>query len=269
MGSRIGAKFGVFLSAVALWPCAAEAGAWPQPVGRLQLIVPFTVSWATENYDAAGDAQRRNRFSKKELQPYFEYGLMRDLTLVGTAAFSNERSSWFGSTISQRGLSRVEFGARYALGEWQNTYFSLQPMMIWHGAASSDDGYSSKRGDVDGEFGITMGQHFKWLGLDGFSDNLIAIRVKPADTPNEIKANLTLGVSFKHDIQIMLKSESLATISQDQNAGVRQVMSNKLGLSFVKKIDKTVTTELSYMQSLSGKNTVKDNSLGFALWYSF
>ncbi|MES1990876.1 MAG: hypothetical protein V4441_07990 [Pseudomonadota bacterium] len=121
------------------------------------------------------------------------------------------------------------------MGEWQDTYFSLQPMAIWHGAASSDDGYSSKRGDVDGEFGITMGQHFKWLGLDGFSDNLIALRIKPGNTPNEIKANLTLGVNFKYDIQIMLKSESLATISQDRSAAARQVLSNKLGLSFVKK----------------------------------
>lgn len=269
MRSRIGAKFGVFMGFVALWPCAAAAGAWPQPVGKLQLIVPFTVSWATEEYDAAGDSQRRNRFSKKEFHPYMEYGLWKDLTLVGTISLAREHTSWLGSTISQSGLSRVEAGARYALGEWQETYFSLQPLIIWHGAMSSDDGYSSKRGDVDGEFGITMGQHFKWLGLDGFSDNLIAIRIKPANTPNEFKANLTLGVSFAHDLQIMMKSESLATISQDQNAAVRQVMSNKLGLSAVKKLDQTVTMELSYMQSLSGKNTVKDSSLGFALWYSF
>ncbi|MGV8997910.1 MAG: hypothetical protein ACOH12_13265 [Parvibaculaceae bacterium] len=269
MGSRLGAKFGALLWGVALWPCAAVAGAWPQPVNETLLIVPFTVSWATKNYDAAGDQQRRNRFSKVELQPYFEYGLWSDLTLVGTVALSRERSSWLGSTISQRGLSRAEFGARYALGEWQDTYFSVQPIIIWHGAMSSDDSYASKRGDVDGEFGITMGQHFKWLGLDGFSDNLIAFRVKPASRPNEIKANLTLGISFNHDIQIMLKSESLSTISQDQNAAVQQVMSNKLGLSFVKKIDKMVTTELSYMQSLSGKNTVKESSLGFALWYHF
>ena len=269
MGSRIGAKFRAFTCIMALWPCAAAAGAWPQSVGHLQIIVPFTSSWATEDYDADGDTQRRNRFTKKELQPYFEYGLWSDLTLVGTAALTNEQTSWLGSTISQQSLSRVEFGARYALGEWQDTYFSLQPMAIWHGSASSDDGYSSRRGDVDGEFGVTMGQHFEWLGLQGFTDNLIAYRLKPANTPDEMKANLTLGVNFEHDIQIMLKSESLATVSADQNATVQQVTSNKLGLSLVKKLDKTVSMEMSYMQSLSGKNTVKDSSLGFALWYDF
>lgn len=269
MRSRIGAKFGAFLGAAALWPCAAEAGAWPQPVGNLQLIVPFTVSWANEDYDMEGGKQRRNRFSKKEFQPYMEYGLWKDLTLVSTISFAHEQTSWLGSTISQRGLSRIEAGARYALGEWQETYFSVQPLIIWHGAMSSDDGYSSKRGDIDGEFGLTIGQHFKWLGLDGFSDNLIAIRIKPASTPNEFKANLTLGVTFAHDLQIMIKSESLATISQDQNAATRQVTSNKLGLSVVKKLDKTVSMELSYMKCLSGKNTVNDSSLGFALWYSF
>ncbi|MES1990877.1 MAG: hypothetical protein V4441_07995 [Pseudomonadota bacterium] len=87
MGSRIGAKIGASLCVIALWPCAAKAGAWPQPVGHLQLIVPFTVSHATEEYDAYGEPQRRNSFSKKELQPYFEYGLWNDFTLVGTAAF--------------------------------------------------------------------------------------------------------------------------------------------------------------------------------------
>tara|TARA_R110000868_G_scaffold129632_6_gene338690 strand:+ start:6290 stop:7132 length:843 start_codon:yes stop_codon:yes gene_type:complete len=268
--SRIAAKFGAILSVVVLWPCAVSAGAWPQPKDHLLIIVPFTLTGASEEYDAEGKTQRRNRFSKRELSPYAEYGFSKNITFVSTFALTHERTSWLGTKLSQRGLSRVEAGARFAIGKWEDTYYSFQPLLIWHGAmGSSADPVASQRGDIDGEFGLTMGRHFKWLGLDGFSDNLVAIRVRPANRPSELKANLTLGVSLNKDRQVMLKSESYATFSKGAGAAASQIQSNKLGLSFVQRLDKTVTMEVNYSQSLTGRNTIKQTSTGFALWYNF
>jgi hypothetical protein len=265
----MGANSGTIMLAMALWPCAAAAGAWPQAPGHTQLIMPFTVTWATDEYDSEGDAQRRNRFTKQEVQPYLEYGLSRDLTLVGSLALTHERSSWLGTTTSDRALSRVEAGARLALGEWQDTYFSVQPLVIWHGAMTQSDPFASQRGDIDGELALTMGQHFELWGLDGFTDNLVGVRVKPSDRPSELKANLTLGLDLSDTSKVMVKSESYATFTETNSPTTSQITSNKLGLSVVQRLDKTVSMELGYMASLSGKNTIKEQSLGFALWYDF
>ena len=269
MTSRIGTTFGTILSVAALWPCAASAGAWRQPKDHLLVIVPFTVTNASAEYDAEGKTQRRNRFSKRELSPYVEYGFSKNITFVSTFALTHERTSWLGTKLSQRGLSRVEAGARFAIGKWDDTYYSFQPLLIWHGAMGAADSFGSQRGDIDGEFGLTMGRHFKWLGLDGFTDNLVAIRVRPANRPSEMKANLTIGVSLNKDRQVMLKSESYATFSKGAGAAASQIQSNKLGLSFVQRLDKTVAIELNFSQSLSGRNAIKQTSTGFALWYNF
>ena len=267
--SRIGAKFGAILTIVALWPCAASAGAWPQPKGHWLVIVPATYTSASEEYDGEGKTQRRNRFTKREISPYSEYGFTKNITLIGSFAITQERTSWLGTRQSQRGLSRVEAGGRIALGKWDDTYYGLQPLVIWHGAMGTTDPFASQRGDIDGEIGLTMGRNFKWLGLHGFSDNLIALRVRPANRPSEFKANLTIGVSLNKDRQVMLKSESYATFTKGAGAAASQSQSNKLGLSFVQRLDKTVSMEANVSTSLTGRNAIKQNSAGFSLWYDF
>jgi hypothetical protein len=247
----------------------ALAGAWPQAPGALQIILPFTTTRATETYDDDGKSQRRNRFTKQELSPYIEYGLSRNITLVSTLALTHERSSWLGSTTSDRSLSRIEAGARLALGTWQDTLFSLQPLVAWHGSESTSDPFASRRGDIDGELDLTMGQNFQWLGMEGFTDNLIGIRVRPADRPSELKANLTIGVRPTARTMLMLKSESYAAFSGGGGPNPANLRSSKLGISFVRELDKTVSMEFAGMASVSGRNTIKERSLGFALWYRF
>ncbi|MCE9649513.1 MAG: hypothetical protein K8R18_07810 [Parvibaculum sp.] len=247
----------------------AFAGAWPQAPGALQIIVPFTSTRATEAYDSDGKSQRRNRYTKEELAPYIEYGLTGGVTLVGNVALTHERSSWIGKTIADRSVSRIEAGARFALGTWQETFFSIQPLLAWHGAESPSDPFASRRGDIDGEIDLTMGQNFKWLGMDGFTDNMIGIRIRPANRPSELKANLTIGVRPFERTMLMLKSESYVAFSRGGGPTPANLQSNKLGLSFVRELDKTVSMELNGMASISGRNTIKERSLGFALWYRF
>jgi hypothetical protein len=247
----------------------AFAGAWPQKPGDLQIIVPFATTIAPKTYDGDGKTERRNRYTKQELSPYAEYGLSKTITLVTSFALTHEKSSWLGSTISDRSLSRIEAGARFALGTWQETFFSIQPLLAWHGAESAGDAFSSRRGDIDGELSLTMGQHFKWLGMDGFTDNLIGVRVRPASRPSEMKVNLTIGLWPSERNMVMLKSESYSSFTGGGGTTPSPIQSNKIGLSFVRKLDKTVSMEFGTMTSVSGRNAIKERSLGFALWYHF
>lgn len=247
----------------------AHAGAWPQAPGAIQVIVPFTTTRATETYDDKGNSARRNRYTKQELAPYVEYGFTQDVTLIGSLALTHEKTSWLGSTLSDSSVSRIEGGARFALGAWQDTFFSIQPIVAWHGAASTSDAFASRRGDIDGELDLTVGRNFRWLGMDGFTDNLIGVRVRPAGRPSEMKANLTIGVRPSKRTMLMLKSESYASFSGGGGTAPSPLQSSKLGLSFVRELDRTVSMEIVAMTSVSGRNTIKERSLGFALWYRF
>lgn len=268
--SRMRATLCILVAANFAGQSSAFAGAWPQRPGDIQIIVPFTNTSASKTYDGEGKIERRNRYAKQELSPYIEYGLAKDITLVTSVALTHERSSWLGTTLSDRAVSRIEAGARFALGTWQDTLFSIQPLFAWHGAESTGDAFSSRRGDIDGELDVTMGQNFKWLGMDGFTDNLIGIRVRPASRPSEMKVNLTIGVRPTARTMLMLKSESYASFSGSGDGTTpSQIQSNKLGLSFVRELDKTVSMEVAAMASVSGRNTIRERSLGFALWYRF
>lgn len=267
--SRILRALSGIAAIICLWPSSTIAGAWPQPVGHMQVIVPFVVTRASEAYDAHSKVVNRNDYRKSDLTPYFEYGLFKDLTLMGQLSLVHERTSWVGNTVSDRGLSDIQLGARYALGSWQDVFFSVQPSLIWHGAMNQSDPAASQRGDVDGEFAVTLGRHFKWLGLDGFSDNLIGIRVKPGNQPSEFRANLTFGINLNARTMMMLKNESTSTFSKGAGASASQSQSNKLGLSLVRRLDKTVSLEVGVAGSLTGRNTIKERSLRAALWYDF
>ena len=245
----------------------AHAGAWPQPVDHIQIILPVSTTHATKTYDAQGKLIRRNRYTKDELSPYLEYGLTQHITLVGQLSLLREQTSWLGETIADRSLSEIKFGARLALGKWQDTYFSLQPQIIWHGAKNQSDPFASRRGDIDGEFAITLGRHFKLLGLDGFSDNLIGIDIRPASRPSAMIVNLTIGLNLDARTKVMLKSESYSTFTKSSASS--QTRSNKLGLSLVRRLDKTVSIEVGAMRSLNGQNTIQEKSMRVALWYDF
>ena len=95
----------------------------------------------------------------------------------------------------------------------------------------------------------------------------MGIDIRPANRPSALRVNLTLGVDFNPRTKLMLKSESYAAFSKGSAAS--QVQSNKLGLSLVRRLDKTVSLEVGGMASLSGRNTIKEKSVRFALWYDF
>lgn len=267
--SRIGAVLCFVVALKSVGSAPAFAGAWPQAPGAIEVIVPFTIATASEDYDAKGKSERRNRYTKRELAPYVEYGLTKKITLVSTLALTHEETSWLGKPLVQRAISRGEAGARFTLGTWQETLFSIQPLLAFHGAESEGDPFASRRGDIDGEIDLTMGQNFKLFGMDGFTDNLIGIRVKPASRPSEVKANITIGLRPFERTMFMLKSESYASFTGGGSGAPSEVQSNKLGLSFVRELDAPVSAEICAMTSVSGRNTIKEQSVSFALWYRF
>ena len=268
--SRMGGILCAAVLAAGVLPApSARAGAWPLPQGDGLLIIPATASHAEDGFDTAGKKVPRSDYRKYAIAPYAEYGLTRSLTLVGTFAYLRDDTNYYGFHFRQQAISRVEAGLRLSLGDWRGTHFSVQPMLAWHGTGEGDDPYASRRGDMDQELDLVLGRSFKVFGIAGFSDTLIGYRRRPAGRPAQIKTDVTLGFKPWPGMMLLLKSENFTSIARSGSAAIASASAAKLGGSIVQKIAGPVSLEIGAMETVTGRNIVREKALTVGLWVRF
>lgn len=266
---------GVFCAASALFVASfggappACAGAWPLAQGEGLVIVPATASRAGDRFDSTGKRVDVGSFRKYEVAPYAEYGLTGSLTLVGTFAYLSDETRSVGRKFSEKGFSRVEAGVRISLGMWRGTRFSVQPIVALHGMSEGDDPFASQRGDVDQELDVIMGRNFTLFGMNGFSDTLVGYRRRPGKRPAQVKTDVTLGLKPWSSTMLLLKSQNFTSIARSGSAAGTSASAAKLGLSVVQEIAGPVSFEAGFMQTVTGRNIVREKSLTLGLWYRF
>lgn len=247
----------------------AHAGAWPLPVGEIQIIAPVTFTKANKSYDARRKLKKHSPYEKIEVSPYVEYGLTKSLTLIGELSWFRDHTSYYIWDFNRSSFGRLEAGGRLSLGMWKETRFSLLAQGVVHFATAGDDPYVSRRGDVDAEIGMVLGRSFTLLGRPGFSDNKITYTWRPRGLPGEVSADLTIGVKPWPGTMILLKNESFSSLGGSVTTQAMSMAATKLGLSVVQEIFRSLSAELGYMQTLTGRNIIRERSLRFGVWYKF
>ncbi len=245
----------------------ALAGAWPLAQGEGLVIVPATASRAGDRFDTSAKRVRAGSFRKYEVAPYAEYGLTGSLTLVGTFAYLSDETRSLGRKFRNEGFSRYEAGVRISLGQWRGTQFSVQPIVAVHGLSEGDDPFASRRGDVDQELDIVLGRSFTLFGIGGFSDTLLGYRRRPGKRPAQVKTDVTLGFKPWPSTMLLLKSQNFTSIRQGGSGA--SASAAKLGFSVVQEIAGPVSFEAGFMQTVTGRNIVREKSLTLGLWYRF
>lgn len=264
---------GLFCAASALLAASfgtavpARAGAWPLAAGEGLVIVSTTASRAGDRFDTSGKRVDVGSFRKYEVAPYAEYGLTGSLTLVGTFAYLSDETRSLGRKFHEKGFSRAEAGLRVSLGVWRGTQFSVQPLVAVHGLSEGDDPFASRRGDVDQELDVIMGRSFTLFGMNGFSDTLVGYRRRPGKRPAQLKTDVALGVKPWPSTMLLLKSQNFTSIRQSGSGA--SASAAKLGFSVVQEIAGPVSLEAGFMQTVTGRNIVREKSLTLGLWYRF
>lgn len=267
--SRMRAAFCAFSAMTVAAAQPAHAGAWPQPVGQGLIIVPFTASKATDGFDSSGKRIPRSDYRKIEVAPYAEYGLTKSLTLVGSFAWLRDQTDYYGYQFRQQGFSRAEAGVRVSLGTWQGTRFALQPLLAVHGTSSGDDPYASRRGDIDEEIALVSGRSFHLFGVEGFTDTMVAYRHRPAGRPAQIKTNVTVGFKPWSTTMLLVKSENFASVAHGGDTAVKSAAAAKIGASIVQQLAGPVSIKVGAMETITGRNVVREKALTVGLWYRF
>ncbi|MBX3488314.1 hypothetical protein [Parvibaculum sp.] len=245
----------------------AQGGGWPLAPGTGELIVPVTHMRAGERYDGSGKKQWKPRYTKIEVAPYAEYGLTSRLTLTGEAAWAADKTDFFGMNFRENGMTRIKAGARYALGTWAGTHFSVQPLATLHLAGAANDPAATAKGDIDAEMVLVVARNEKLFGIDAFSVQEIAWRYRDSGRPDEVRADITFGA--KPWPGIMLLAKSLNTAALSSTAAGDSYQSGKLALSLVHDVAPGLAIEAGMEHSVFGRDAIAERTLRFAVWRRF
>ncbi|MBX3507992.1 MAG: hypothetical protein KF714_04345 [Parvibaculum sp.] len=249
----------------------ARSGGWPLPAGTGEIIVTASRLTADERYESDGSKRWTSSYTKHEISPYAEYGLSNKLTLIGEAAWQREKTDYFGFTFEDDGFSRVKAGARYAIGTWQKTLFSVQPLVTLHLDDAGDDPAATKSGDIDAELGMVLARNETLFGMNLFSVQEVAWRYRDRGRPDQLRADITLGGKPLPGTMLLLKSLNTASVKSTQTGELYR--SSKLAFSVVQDLPAHMAPgfaiEAGMERTIAGQGTVADTTWRLGLWYRF
>jgi protein XagA len=257
----------------------AHAGAWTFPQGSGQVILNNLYYSATDEFTRGGHRRSFSddgEFTKYEFNPYIEYGLRDDLTLVlnlfaRRVAFSNN----FSDDVNF-GLADPEIGLRYRLSPPSaQTVWSVQATLKLPVAVPHDTPPLGNE-QTDAEARLLVGRGFSIAGHWAYWDVELAYRFRDEAPADEIKLDATLGVSL---------SERWLAIGQFfgtrglRNGSVIRIQGNptidtnydlyKGQLSIVYQLTQSVRLQAGYVRDLAGRNTGAGQAALLAVWFRF
>ncbi|MFN4230965.1 hypothetical protein [Parvibaculum sp.] len=259
----------IFCSDVAL------AGGWPRAPGSGELIT--TVSRMRSNartedkIDTSTGKISPFRYRKTEITSYLELGLIDDLTAIGELAHTKERSELVVGTFENSGISRIKAGFRYAIGTWEETLFSIQPLVTLHLEDISENPVMIHSGDVDAEIALVLARSDSFMGVEVFSVQEIGWSWRNSDRPDEVRADITLGAKPRPGTMFLLKSLNGAALDSLPNE--KHYRSNKLAFSLVQDLPQNILPgtafEAGVERFIDGQGTIDDTTFRVGLWYRF
>lgn len=245
----------------------AIAGGWPLEPGTAKIIIPVTSTSAQSRYDAGGNKISASPYRKLEIAPYIEYGLSKSLTLIGEAAWTRDKTNYFGTSFRNEGFTRMKFGGRYYIGTWQDTLFSIQPLLTVHGEAAGDNPNAPQMGDLESDIALTLAQSDTLLGMDIFSVQELAWQYHQRGAWHMARADLTFGFKPRETTMLLIKSLNTTSISKSRSGGYYQ--STRLGLSLVQTMTSRLAFEIGYEKTLSGNEALDEKTWRAGLWLNF
>lgn len=247
----------------------AQAGGWPLAPGKGEIIVNISRMTAGARYDKEGNKVWKSRYTKHEISPYGEYGLTKNLTLIGEAAWSRETTDFFGLTFEDSGVARLKAGARYAFGSWNETLFSVQSLAVLFLDDQGNDPAATKRNDID--LALVLARNDELFGLPVFSVQELGWVARNSGRPDQIRADITLGTTLWPGALLLAKSFNSAATSPT-SAG-EQYRASKISFSVVLDLPAEFgpgwAFEAGTERMISGQSTVDERTWRAALWYRF
>ncbi|MCE2926355.1 MAG: hypothetical protein LW823_01735 [Rickettsiales bacterium] len=253
-----------------LIPSFAFAGAWTQPAGKGQVIVNTLYYSTDELFNNQGNKVKQARYSKYELNPYFEYGLTDAITAGANLSF--QRASQ--SSATNWGVGDSEFFLRTRLFQSDGLVFSLEPMLKLPSPESFNERPQLGGRSIDAGLGASLGYGFSAWGQNHFVNIDAGYRHRFNDPKDQIKLAGTLGVSVTDTLMILPQIFATYRVSDPSVVSFTQSSGDDYNLlkgqiSVVYRYQDGVSFQLGAFSHLDGKNVGSGDGVLFSVWKSF
>ena len=246
----------------------AHAGAWTLPKGTGQAISSFEISSAASAFTDMGDIDVS--FSKNASRLYAEHGLTDDFTLVfngahQTLGFQDEQTN-----LNFSDFDDIEIGARYQIARpGKQAYAAQLSYIIGGGPARSILELGGNRDSV--ELRAIAGHSFiVGEAYAGFIDFQNALRLQEGLEISEYRNELTVGLKRKEKISLigqLLRSELSSEEDRGFTIPVTRQLKAKLAIGY--KTKKNRNFEIGYIETISGRNIVRERGVSFSTVFRY
>ncbi len=249
----------------------AQAGAWLQKPGELQLIVTGLYYQAGSRFDNDGKKVGQRDFTKYEVNPYVEYGLTDNYTLGANVSLQHLDDS----THSRYGLGDIELFVRRKLVQTRRMVVSVQPLFKIpspQGDRLSSPLIGSRLPDIGST--VQLGYKFKALGRWHYAEAEAGYRYRYGAPSDQYVFNATLGLNIAPDWTVM--PQYFQTVRREKPIAVLFTESprddynlSKLQLSAVYQIDPQRAVQFGVFQHVAGTNVGAGGGGLVSLWSKF
>ncbi len=287
----------IFTSALlAIISSSVWAGAWTMPAGKLYTRLAyseydsqrfFNENGTSKNYSPGDAAKQRNfDYDEQTWSFYNEYGLLDNLTLIGS--FDYKELEWTfqsitlpnGKYISDKntkssGLGDINFGLRYRLLATESGALSFQAM--YKTAEAYDEKHLGpleiQLGDAQDDFEMRLqyGQSLYPI-IPGYFNVEAGYRWRSEYMADEFVYLIEAGVDITKALYLRTKLDATANVGNGDDAPTNLVDSNpcevdlgKLEVTVGYKIIAQLALEASYFNELYGASTTKGETWSLAL----
>lgn len=186
----------------------AWGGAWLQPKGTLFTSIMSYYYKTSHYFDSNGDKKERGgTFTKFEINPYFEYGLTQEDTIVLNVFYDWLKDDQGYQSFTNDGFSDLEVGWRRLLWTDGSQVVSCQITAIVPLGYDIEDNPRLGYGRYGFEGAVQYGTSFMFLERYGFLDFAIGPRIYIGYPSDQVRAKLTAGYDLFQVFQLIAGTE--------------------------------------------------------------
>lgn len=233
----------------------ALAGAWPLEPGRAQLIAKYERTTAGAGYDGDAAVVDIDPRRDENLSVFVERGLTPRLTLQAKAGVTRGHDRW----AKYSGRGPIEAGVRWAVLRDERSSLAVY-LGAGEAGAGRNAGYAAPgQGSLDLEARVLYGRSATWRGRQLYVD-VQAARLKRRGLADETRLDTTLGVRPRKNT--LLLSQAYAGRADTGPTHARWL---KHEFSVVQSFGDW-SAQIGWRQTLSGRETARDQGVVLALW---
>ena len=268
------------LLTVALMAAVTEAhgGAWTQEAGRGQIILTSSFFRTDSEFSSSGIAEpfaNGGHFQQLAFSSYFEVGVTRRTTLLGTVNAPVLRYWDSSGSASSAGLGDTELGVRRRFNSVESPWAVSGQLVVMFPAypATRNPAPGNHQEDVEARLlvgrGASLGAHHC------FWDAEAGYRYRYGPPADQFRADFTSGIDLTRRVMVMGQMFAIKGMRNGQAFSVTNPNAQsdfdlyKAQASLVVKVARSTRVQAGWNDSFSGRNTGRGSAAILALWINF